>query len=132
MLAKLLNRIVLVAALIAVSACLEREVADDHDPVIAAQLELCQEVCLKPFCDPALEPDPGVEAECETRCTEAVEAARDDECTARYQAYLECLGGISCEDFFSHLNEEPGAACGPEDDEVQANCPGLAALDEGG
>jgi hypothetical protein len=105
---------------------------DQTDPAIAAQIELCGEMCLKPFCDPTLEPAPGVEDECMTHCTETVAAAQNDECTDQYQDFLECLEGLSCDDFYLWAGMEPGAPCVMGEEQLESNCPGVEVRNENG
>lgn len=123
--------------LLALSTC---RVADDDsgdeqvDPVIAAQLELCIEVCGKPFsCDGTLEPGPHVDEECEARCTETVGVAQDDDCTEEYQDMMECVNGLSCDDFESwwgdETEHETPVGCEAELQALELNCPNVHGID---
>jgi hypothetical protein len=100
---------------------------DSVDPTITAQVGLCQQVCIKPFCDPTLEPGPGVEEECRLGCIELVEAAQSDGCTHQYQDFLECLEPLSCDDFYLWADADPGAPCVQEQEELVLTCPEVGA-----
>lgn len=129
------NRLLILASFLAVFACKtsDSESGDDPvDPVIEAQIELCEEVCIKPFCSGTLEPAPGVGDECRARCTETVEAAQNDGCTDRYQELLECLEAVSCDDFYLWANMEAGAPCAAEEEELGMSCPAVEVRNDGG
>ena len=122
-------------SLLALFACKtsDGESGDDPvDPAIEAQIQLCEEVCLKPFCDPTLEPAPGLEEECRNGCTQTVEAAQSDDCTDRYQDLLECLDAVSCDEFYLWANMDPGAPCSEEEVVLGMSCPGVEVRNEGG
>jgi hypothetical protein len=113
---------------LALSSC---KVADDEsgddqvDPAIAAQIELCIDVCSKLLCNPAVDPGPDFEAECEATCTDAVAVAQGDDCTERYQSLLECANELPCDDYSSWWGKELTETCPAEAQEVELNCPNL-------
>lgn len=119
-------------SLLALFACKTSGGESGDDPAIEAQIELCEEVCLELFCDPTLEPAPGVEEECRNGCSQKVEAAQSDDCTDRYQDLLECLEAVSCDEFYLWANMEPGAPCSDEEEVLGMSCPGVEVRNEGG
>jgi len=103
---------------------------DDHehgtvDPMLVQQARLCEEMCFEPFCDPSLEPAPEVEDECNMYCADTVDAARGDDCTDRYQSFLECLDGLSCEDHYLWLQMDANAPCAAEEAQLTTDCPSV-------
>jgi hypothetical protein len=123
------RRKLILASLLTLSCKTGNGESDDDpiDPAIAAQVDLCQEVCIKPFCDPTLEPAPGVEEECRAGCIEMVESAQSSGCTDQYQDFLECLDPLSCDDFYLWLNAAPDAPCTQAQAELESSCPEVGA-----
>lgn len=120
-------------SVLALSTCTGESVDDQTNPEIAAQIQLCEAVCLKPFvCDPTLEPGPDPDGECSSICTDTVAAAVEDECANRYQDFLECLDAASCEDFELWASMQAGAVCSAEGEALEQHCPGVEVRREPG
>lgn len=126
-------RTLILFSVISLSACkvADGESGDDAvDPEIAAQIDLCVEVCFKVFCDPTFEPAPGVEAECESGCTDAVAVAQDDGCTEHYQNFLECVDALPCDDYSSWWGVPVDQLCPAEVQAIDLDCPNVKVHNE--
>lgn len=89
----------------------------------AAQVELCQTVCVKATCDPSVDFAPDLDQGCAERCTSTVRDASETSCTERYQTLLDCLVVLSCDDFYLWLESGLNAPCTAEEQALADHCP---------
>lgn len=92
---------------------------------------LCEDVCLKAFCDGTLEPDPGVESECTQSCSEQLAEASEQSCSSLHANLTECLDALSCDDYYAWLEQAPGAACIDLEQELADACPTVEVRRDG-
>lgn len=123
---EVLRPIPLVAAIL-MGGCNPDSKADDAaSSQQEAQAALCQQICIKPFCDPALEPSDNAEEACRITCDEQVKDASDDNCSDAYQELLECLDRLTCDEFYEWAEMQSDASCLAEEQLLTDVCPELS------
>jgi hypothetical protein len=112
-----------VTALVMVTSCGEDRVdVSDPDSPAAQQVELCEQMCVKPLCSGVIDPGPDYEAQCANGCEMIVSRAEEQGCFDQYQSFLECLEGLSCEDTLLWFDQTPGYPCRSNEDILAVEC----------
>ncbi|PRQ02112.1 hypothetical protein ENSA5_25710 [Enhygromyxa salina] len=122
---EILRSIPLALALALVCGSCDRSGSGDSVGDGEDQIALCQKICIKPFCDPTLEPTEDAEQGCRVTCEERVEDASHYDCSDAYQELLECLDRLTCDEFYQWAAEEEGAPCAAEEALLTDRCPEL-------
>jgi len=106
-----------------VAAMLAGCAADETPDAYAAQMQMCESVCVKPACDPSVDFGPELGQQCTQGCTETVNDASEATCSETYQALLECLDVLTCDDFYLWHNQSSNAPCVTEEQALLDRCP---------
>jgi hypothetical protein len=117
------------AALITITSCGSPN--NDDGSANAEELRLCQDICLKPFCDPTLEPDGDVDDACMDTCSTRVEKAAELACSEQHSSLLECLDTLTCEEFYLWVGQMPGLPCMAQEQLLADECPSIEVRVEG-
>jgi hypothetical protein len=96
---------------------------DADDAGQSAQLELCKKNCLKLGCDPTIDFGSNFEQQCTQHCADNVSDANEGSCTEVYQALLECIEPLSCQDYYLWVEQKPDAPCTDEEQALDDRCP---------
>ncbi len=121
------DRTVTLAGLLLISAVLSAcasSTPEARDSAPSQEIERCRTTCLLQLCDPLIDLDPSEDPDelCQEFCQEQLDAAREQSCDQEYDQLTRCLEPLSCDEYMQWRDEEPGAACLAQEQEVEQAC----------
>ena len=86
------------------------------------QVELCVQMCAKGLCSGVVEPGPDFARGCMDSCRTRVSTAHERACETTFQELLECLDGLTCDEYEEWSMQIVDSRCTDEETRLLDEC----------